>query len=235
MRGCARMVRVEDLWKKYAGAWALRGVSLTVARGRVLGVLGENGSGKSTLFRILAGVTRPTRGRARIGQNPAGFATRPVVSYLPEVDPFYSWMRVAEQLSFLSSFHATWDAERARRLLDFMDLPEDRRVGALSRGQRARLKVVSAFSWSPEVVLMDEPLGGIDPPSRRRILDSLFGEFRHPEQTVLISTHLVSEVDPFIEDVLFLRDGETYASGRRDQLQQEHGKSLSEIFETAVA
>ena len=228
------MVNVEDLWKKYPGAWALRGVSLSVARGSVLGVLGENGSGKSTLFRILAGVTRPTRGRARIGGVRTGYATKPVVSYLPEIDPFYSWMRVGEQLAFLSAFYSTWDAERARLLLEFMNLPEDRRVGALSRGQRARLKVVSAFSWSPEVVLMDEPLGGIDPPSRRRILDSLFNEFRHPEQTVLISTHLVSEVDPFIEDVLFLRDGEICISGRKEQLQQEHGKSLSEIFETAV-
>ncbi len=229
------MVYVEDLWKRYSGAWALRGVSLTVARGRVLGVLGENGSGKSTLLRILAGVTRPTRGRSRIGEVETGFATKRVVSFLPEVDPFYSWMRVGEQLAFLSSFHATWDEGRARRLLEFMNLPEDRKVGALSRGQRARLKVVSSFSWSPEVVLMDEPLGGIDPPSRRRILDSLFNEFRHPEQTVLISTHLVSDVEPFIEEVLLLRDGETFASGRTDQLQQEHGRSLSEIFEMAVA
>ena len=228
------MVCVEDLWKKYPGAWALTGVSLKVSRGRVLGVLGENGSGKSTLFRILAGVTRPTRGRARIGEVTTGFATKPVVSYLPEIDPFYSRMKVGEQLAFLSAFHDTWDPGRSRRLLEFMNLPEDRKVGALSRGQRARLKVVSAFSWSPEVVLMDEPLGGIDPPSRRRILDFLFNEFRHPEQTVLISTHLVSEVDPFIEDVLFLRDGEVYISGRSDELQQEHGKSLSEIFETAV-
>lgn len=228
------MVCVEDLWKKYPGAWALRGVSLKVSRGRVLGVLGENGSGKSTLFRILAGVTRPTRGRARIGEVTTGFATKPVVSYLPEIDPFYSWMKVGEQLAFLSAFHDTWDPGRSRRLLEFMNLPEDRKVGALSRGQRARLKVVSAFSWSPEVVLMDEPLGGIDPPSRRRILDVLFNEFLGPEQTVLISTHLGSEVDPFIEDVLFLRDGEVYISGRSDELQQEHGKSLSEIFETAV-
>ncbi|MDE2999972.1 MAG: ABC transporter ATP-binding protein [Gemmatimonadota bacterium] len=229
------MVCVEDLWKKYPGAWALRGVSLTVARGRVLGVLGENGSGKSTLFRILAGLTRSTRGQARIGETPTGFATKPVVAYLPEVDPFYPRMGVGEQLAFLSAFHATWNAERARRLLEFMNLPEDRRVGALSRGQRARLKVVSAFSWSSEVVLMDEPLGGIDPPSRRRILNSLFGEFRNPEQTILISTHLVSEVEPFIEDVLLLRDGEVFVAGQKDRLQEEHGKSLSEIFETAVA
>jgi ABC-2 type transport system ATP-binding protein len=228
------MVYVEDLWKKYPGAWALKGVSLTVARGGVLGVLGENGSGKSTLFRILAGVTRPTRGRAVIGEIPAGPASKRMVSYLPEIDPFYSWMKVGEQLDFLSAFYSTWDARKAGSLLKFMNLPEDRKVGALSRGQRARLKVVSAFSWSPDVVLMDEPLGGIDPPSRKRILEGLFNDFRRAEQTILISTHLVSEVEPFIEDVVLLRDGEICISGRAVQLQQDHGKSLSEIFEMAA-
>ena len=224
------MVYVEDLWKKYPGAWALRGVSLTVARGGVLGVLGENGSGKSTLFRILAGVTRPTRGRALIGKIPAGFGTKRMVSYLPEIDPFYSWMKVGEQLDFLSDFHPGWDWRKAGELLEFMNLSDDRKVGALSRGQRARLKVVYAFSWPSDVVLMDEPLGGIDPPSRKRILDVLFNEFRRADQTILISTHLVSEVEPFIEDVLLLRDGEICISGRTGQLQQDHGKSLSEIF-----
>ena len=224
------MVDVVDLWKRYPGAWALRGASLTVARGRVLGVLGENGSGKSTLFRILAGVTRSTRGRALIGEIPAGFATKRMVSYLPEIDPFYTWMRVDEQLKFLSAFHSTWDARKAERLLEFMNLPNDRKVGVLSRGQRARLKVVAAFSWSPEVVLMDEPLGGIDPPSRARILDSLFNEFRREDQTILISTHLVSEVEPYLEDVVFLHNGEIPASGSSSQLQRDHGMSLSEIF-----
>ncbi len=228
------MVCVEDLWKRYPGAWALRGVSLTVGRGGVLGVLGENGSGKSTLFRILAGVTRPTRGRALIGKVPAGFATKRTVSYLPEIDPFYSRMKVGEQLNFLSGFYSTWDAEKTESLLKFMNLPKDRKVGALSRGQRARLKVVSAFSWSPEVVLMDEPLGGIDQPSRRRVLQGLFNEFRLPEQTILIATHLVSEVEPFIENVVILRDGEICTAGGVDQLQEDRGKSLSEIFEMVV-
>lgn len=224
------MVDVVDLWKRYPGAWALRGVSLTVARGRVLGVLGENGSGKSTLFRILAGVTRSTRGRALIGGVPAGVATKPVVSYLPETDPFYSRMNVREQLDFLSRFRPRWDWRKARHLLEFMNLPDDRKIGALSRGQRARLKVVTAFSWTPEVVLMDEPLAGIDPPSRARILDSLFSEFRREGQTILISTHLVSEVEPYIDDVVFLRDGEISAAGPARRVQQDYERSLSEIF-----
>jgi ABC-2 type transport system ATP-binding protein len=118
--------------------------------------------------------------------------------------------------------------------MEFMNLPDDRKIGALSRGQRARLKVVTAFSWTPEVVLMDEPLAGIDPPSRARILDSLFNEFRREGQTILISTHLVSEVEPYIDDVVFLRDGEIPAAGPASCVQQDYRKSLSEIFSLFV-
>ena len=228
------MVEVRDLWKRYPGAWALRGVSLAVERGRVLGVLGENGSGKSTLFRILAGITRPTQGSATVMGLPVGVETRKRVSYLPEIDPFYSWMTATEQLEFLSAFYAGWDMDKSRDLMRFMALDGDRKIEALSRGQRARLKVVFAFSWPSSLVLMDEPLGGIDPPSRKKILNALFSEFRFGEQTIMMSTHLVSEVEAFMEDVLYMKDGEIPLSGNADQLREERGKSLSEIFEEVV-
>ena len=225
------MIEIEDLWKKYPGTWALRGVSLDVERGRVLGVLGENGSGKSTLFRILAGVTRPTRGSVHVGGLPIGVETKGLVSYLPEIDPFYPWMTVTETLRFLSAFYPGWDMDKAEELVRFMNLPGDRKVGALSKGQRARLKVVPAFSWPSALVLMDEPLGGIDPPSRRKILNAMFREFRFGEQTIVVSTHLVSEIEEFVEDVVYVRDGEIVLSGNADRMREERGKSLSELFE----
>ena len=228
------MIEVENLWKKYPDAWALRGVSLQVAQGRVLGVLGENGSGKSTLFKILAGLVRPSEGQALIAGQSIGVETRKITSFLPEIDPFYGWMKVGEQLDFLAAFYPGWDTDKARDLLAFMNLPDDRKVGALSRGQKARLKVVFAFSWPSSLVLMDEPLGGIDPPSRRKILAALFDHFRSGEQTILMSTHLVDEVEEFIEDVVFLRHGEIAVQGDVDRLRQEQGKSLSDFFEEVV-
>ncbi|MDP6777168.1 MAG: ABC transporter ATP-binding protein [Candidatus Latescibacteria bacterium] len=229
------MVDIRDVWKRYPGSWALRGLSLEVDRGRVLGVLGENGSGKSTLFRILAGVTRPSRGEVSIEGLTVGVETKRIVSYLPEIDPFYAWMRVSETLEFLSAFYAGWDGTKADELLSFMGLEGDRKVGELSRGQRGRLKVVFAFSWPSTLVLMDEPLGGIDPPSRKRILNGLFNEFRVGEQTIILSTHLVSEVEEFVEDVLYLHDGEAVLAGNADQLREERSKSLSDIFEEVAA
>lgn len=224
-------IEVEDLWKRYPGTWALRGMTFQARKGRVLGVLGENGSGKSTLFRILAGITRPTRGTVRVLGLPPGPRAQRRLSYLPEVDPFYPWMRVGELLDFAAAFYPGWDPEKSRELLAFMGLSPDRKVGELSKGQRARLKVVVAFSWPSDLVLMDEPLGGIDPPSRKRILSALFSEFRYGEQTIVLSTHLVSEVEEFIEDVIYLRDGEITLMGEADRLRAERGKSLSELFE----
>lgn len=227
-------VEIRDLWKRYPGTWALRGVSLTVETGRVLGVLGENGCGKSTLFRILAGVTRSSKGTVALDGGPVGVESRGRVAYLPEIDPFYKWMRVMEQLEFLSAFYPAWDIDKSRELLGFMDLPEDKKIGTLSRGQKGRLKVVAAFSWPSDLVLMDEPFAGIDPPSRRRILQGLFNEFRFDSQTMFITSHLVTEIEAFIEDLVFLKDGEIALSGNMDQVREEQGKSLEEIFESVA-
>ena len=229
------MLTVENLWKKYFTTAALRGVTLNVGPGRLVGILGENGSGKSTLFKILAGVTRSTSGTVRIGGRDIGVKTRAQTAYLPEIDPFYARMRVAEQLDFLAPFYAGWDVTKSRALLETLKLDPDRKVGEMSHGQRARLKVAAAFSWPSQLVLMDEPLGGIDPPSRRRILEALVSEFRYGEQTILVSTHLVSEVEEFVDEVFYLRRGEVALSGQADALRTERGQSLSEIFEEVVS
>ena len=227
-------LEVKKLWKSYPGIWSLKGVSFEVDRGRVVGVLGQNGSGKSTLFRILAGLTLPSEGEVSIDGRLPGVETKRVTAYMPELDPFYSWMTIPEVLDFVSGFYGGWDDGRASQLVDFLDLPRDRRVGALSRGQKGRLKVVTAFSRPSELILMDEPLGGIDQPSRRKMLDALFREFRTPDQTILISTHLVDEVEPFLDDVVFIRDGEITLAGDAGALKAERSASLSVIFE-AVA
>ena len=229
------MIAIDNLWKSYPGATALHGISLRVDKGRVLGVLGENGSGKSSLFKILAGVTRASEGTVRIDGMEIGRQTRQVVSYLPEVSPFYGWMKVGEQLNFIAAFYPDWQPEKARELLQLMRLEPDRKIAALSDGQRARLKVVAAFARPSAVVLMDEPLGRIDPPSRKRIIEALLREYRMGEQTILISTHLVEEIEELIEDVVFLREGEIALSGSSDELRAERNQSLCDMFEEVVS
>lgn len=225
------MIELEQVTKRYFLTKALKGISLRVEGGRVVGILGENGSGKSTLLKILAGVTRATSGEVRLFGEPVSRRTRTFTSYLPEINPFYSWMRVTEQLEFLSAFYPGWDRTKQAELLTLMGLSGDAKVGELSRGQQARLKVVAAFAWPSRLVLMDEPLGSIDPPSRRRIVKALFDQYRIGEQTVLVSTHLVDEVEEVVEEVIYLRQGEVALQGNADQLRQERGKSLLDLFE----
>ena len=225
------MIEVQQLNKWYLMTRALRGVSLSLVAGRVVGVLGENGSGKSTLFKILAGVTRPTTGRVRLLGEEVGRRTRAFTAYMPEVNPFYAWMRVGEQLAFLAELYPGWDRHKQDELMALMGLVAEARVGELSRGQQARLKVVAAFSWPSRVIIMDEPFSSIDPPSRSRIVRALFDQYRAGEQTVLVCTHLVEEIEGVVEDVVFLRRGEVALQGNADQLRQERGKSLGELFE----
>jgi len=227
-------VEIDNLWKRYRGTAALRGISLSFEPGCVTGVLGENGSGKSTLLRIIAGVTHASDGTVRIDGAAVGPETRAHTAYLPETDSFYRWMSVEEQLGFLSEFYAGWDVIKSRELLDFMKLTPGDRIAELSQGQRARLKIVAAFSWPSRLLVMDEPFNGIDPPSRKRILQVLMREYRVDSQSILVSTHLVDEVEGLVENVVFLRAGQVAISGRADDLRQEKGGSLSDIFEEVV-
>ena len=228
------MIEVQDVWKRYGGTEALRGVSLRFEAGRVTGLLGENGSGKSTLLRIVAGITRPRRGRVLVFGEEVGLGTRRETAFLPEIDPCYEWMRVGEQLDYLRAFHDDWNPARERELLATMKLDRGARVGGLSHGQRARLKIVAAFSRRSRLVVMDEPFNGIDPPSRRLILRSLTEELRAHGQTALLSTHLVDEVEELVEDVVYLRDGEVALAGAAPELRESRGGSLSDIFEELV-
>ncbi len=133
-------VDVHDVRKKYPGKWALRGVSFGAEKGLVTGLLGENGAGKSTLLRIVASVTRPTSGSVTVDGLPVGLETRAITAFLPEVNPFYEWMKVMEQMEFLAAFYEGWDMRKTRELLASLALPENDRIGTLSRGQQAKLK-----------------------------------------------------------------------------------------------
>ncbi len=222
---------VDDVWKKYPGTEALRGVTLRAKKGTVVGVLGPNGAGKSTLFRIIATVTRPSRGQVTIDGILAGLETRKITAFLPEVNPFYEWMKVMEQMEFLAAFYEGWDMAKTRDLLRFLDLPENSKIGALSKGQQGKLKMAFAFSWPARLVLMDEPFGGIDPPTRKKILSTFFSEFRYGDQTIVLSTHIVNEIEEFVDDVVFLNNGEVALAGSADSLREQKGKSLEGLFD----
>ena len=194
------MIEVNDLWKRYGGRWVLQNITMTVNKGSVTAVLGKNGAGKSTLFRIMAGVTRASRGSVAIGGLPLGKRAKERIAYLPDIDFFYGGMRIGELCVFLSRFYSHWQADKASSLLRLMELAPEAKIKTLSKGEKARLKLVTAFARDFDLMLLDEPFMGIDQSSRRKIRDVLFDELRFPEQTVLISTHLIGEIEHLVDE-----------------------------------
>lgn len=229
------VVEVRQLTKRFPGAEALRGIDLTVPRGVTVGLLGPNGSGKSTLVRILAGVQRPTAGGARVLGRPPGRLTKERVAYVPEVDHLYPWMDVGEALRFTAAMYVDFNPGRAEELLALTGLGREALAGDLSKGYRARLKLVLAMARDAELVLLDEPLSGIDLVSREKVLDGLLRGHRPGETTVVITTHLVREVEPLLDRVAFLKEGRLALEGEAESLRAERGRSIEDVYREVFA
>ncbi|MEW6228841.1 MAG: ABC transporter ATP-binding protein [Bacillota bacterium] len=229
------IVEFDAVTKRYGKTRALSELTVTIERGLITGLLGPNGSGKSTMLKLMAGLVQPTGGTVLVDGERPSLKTKVKIAYLPEIDYLYGWMSVAETVRFISSFYADWDAKRAEALLDFMHLPADTAVGRLSRGMRARLKLVLAMARNAELVLLDEPLSGIDPPSRSRIIQAIAAEYRSGEQTIAFSTHEVMESESVFDRVMLLDEGRLKLTGNADDVRQEHGKSIQDLLEEVYA
>ncbi|HEX6971327.1 MAG TPA: ABC transporter ATP-binding protein [Limnochordia bacterium] len=235
MANADMLVETHDLVKRYGRTTALAGVSLAIPKGRVIGLLGPNGSGKSTLLKLMAGLVHPTSGRVLIQGQPPTWRTKAFIAYLPEVDHLYGWMTVEGVIRYLRAFFADWDDEAARQLVRSMDLPPDARVSALSRGMRARLKIAVTMARHSPLILLDEPLSGIDPPSRTRIVEAIVEHLRSDAQALILSTHEVAETEAIFDDVIFLHRGRIALQGEAEKLRQERGRSIRDLFDEVYA
>lgn len=233
-KGDRALITFRRVAKIFPGAEALRDVSVDIPKGKVVGLLGPNGSGKSTFLKLIAGLHRPTRGEVLIEGTAPGRSTKELVAYMPEVDHIYPWMSVEESLRFVSSFYKDWDDEKAQRLLDFFQLPRKNRVGKLSKGMRGKLRLLLVLARSAPVVLLDEPLSGIDPPSRISIVDALVSEFESGQQTIILSTHEVLETEALFDRLIFLSQGMIALEGDVDELRHKYGASVQELFKEVV-
>lgn len=225
------VVEFREVVKRFRRVEALQGVTLTLPEGRIIGLLGPNGSGKSTFLKLIIGLYRPTSGQVRIDGAPPSFRTKAKVAYLPEIDYLYGWMSVTQTLQYVRSFHPDWDDAKAEELLSFLELPREAKVSKLSKGMRARLKILLAMARQAEVILLDEPLSGIDPPSRTRVMSALVSHFREEKQTVVMSTHDVVEAESLFDEVLFLKRGRVELYGDAESLREQKGKSIRDLFE----
>lgn len=226
---CEFIVSTNELTKNYGSFCAVDHMNIDLPLGRIIGLLGPNGSGKTTLLKLLAGLLTKTSGEVLVDGMEPGVKTKAVVSYLPERTYFSSNMNVKECIRFFEDFYADFDKQLAYDMLASLHVPVNAKFRTLSKGTREKVQLVLVMARRAKLYLLDEPIGGVDPAARDYILNTIINSY-NKEATVLISTHLISDIEPVLDDFIFLRDGKVILSGTADIVREEKGKSLDELF-----
>ncbi len=218
----------DHLSKSYAEP-VIEDLCLSLPAGRIVGLLGPNGSGKTTLIKMAAGLLRPSSGVIRIlGLEPSA-ETKATVAYLPERNALPEQMKVAEVLTFLADMFADFDTERAKAMLADLKVPLDKKVRHLSKGMKEKVQLIAVMCRKARLYLLDEPIGGVDPATRDYVLDTII-KAHAPNSTILISTHLIADVESILDDFLFMKDGKIIAAGDVKTFCEAEGATLDEIF-----
>ncbi|MBQ9748755.1 MAG: ABC transporter ATP-binding protein [Clostridia bacterium] len=225
----AIVMQTDSLVKDYGGKIALAGVTLSLEGGKIIGLLGSNGSGKTTLLKLTAGILTPTSGEISVLGMPVGVETKKVVSFLPERTYLNDWMRISQMLEYFADFYEDFEIDRARRMLLSLGVDENAKLRTLSKGTREKVQLVLVMSRRAKLYLLDEPIAGVDPVAREFILETILSN-RNPDSTILISTHLISDVEKVLDDVVFIRDGKILMQTTAEAIRTEQGKTVDEYF-----
>jgi ABC-2 type transport system ATP-binding protein len=223
------VMTTHHLSKKYGSKMALQDLNLQLPAGKIIGLLGPNGSGKTTLLKLAAGLLTPSQGYIEIDGKAVGVETKSIVSYLPDRTYLRSSQRIVDQLDFFQDFYEDFDRVRAETMLYDLGIAPATRFGTLSKGNKEKVQLVLVTSRRAKLYLLDEPIGGVDPAARDYILRTIVTNY-DPEATVLISTHLIADVEQVLDGFVFLWDGKVVRSGEVDAAREESGKSLDERF-----
>ena len=219
----------RDLTKRFGSVQALDGVTLNIAPGRVVGLLGPNGSGKTTLIKLANGLLTPSSGEVRICGALPGKETKAVVSYLPDRPCLPEWMSAEELMDYFADFFEDFDRSRAADMMARLRLNPHMKYGQMSKGTREKVQLILVMSRRARLYLLDEPIGGVDPATRDYILDTIIRNYDE-SASVLISTHLISDVENVLDDVIFLREGRVTLQASVDDIRAQYGKSVDALF-----
>jgi len=225
---------MNSITKSYGSKIALNDVSLEIGPGKIVGLLGSNGSGKSTLMKMVTGLLQPTRGALTVAGLPVGLKSKALVSFMPDRPLTESWMKVRDAITFFQDFYEDFDIVKAREMLQFMKLNESDRVSVLSKGMSERLQLTLALSRDAKLYLLDEPIGGVDPVARGKILDAIV-EYYNEDSSIIISTHLVRDIERIFDEVVFIREGEIVMHEEVENLRMKYGKSVDDMFKEVYA
>ena len=219
------ILECADLSKRFGSVQALDNVNFTIEPGRVVG----NGSGKTTLLKLANGLLTPTGGEILIDGDAPGKVTRSVVSYLPDKPYLADWMKVRQLLDFFEDFYDDFDRDRAMEMLLRLNIGEDMRIKEMSKGTREKTQLILVMSRKAKLYLLDEPIGGVDPATRDYILDTIIRNY-NPDAAVVISTHLIADVEQVLDDVIFIDKGRIVLQSSVDDIREERGMSVDQYF-----
>lgn len=218
-----------NLNKNYGNKTVLKDVNLTIPRGKIIGLLGKNGTGKTTLIKLINDLLTPTSGKITINGNNLGVESKKIISYLPERTYLDKSMTIDKVIEFFEKFYDNFDSKKAKKLLRDLDLDTHQKLSKMSKGMQEKVQLVLVMSRSADLYILDEPLGGVDPATRDYILDTILTNFNEGA-SVIISTHLISDIERILDEVIFIDKGEIILQSDSDELRKKEGKSIDEIF-----
>ncbi len=231
----SELIEIQGLTKAYdAQHVAVNNVSLVLPQGKIIGLLGPNGSGKTTLIKMMNGLLTPTQGVIRIGGRPVGVETKAHVSYLPDRTYLSGNKKVTQILDFFCDFYADFSRERAVGMLRSLGVDPDARMGTLSKGTKEKVQLILVMSREADLYILDEPIAGVDPAARDYILRTILNNYNQ-NATVLISTHLIGDVEQVLDEVIFMRYGHLVLYTSVDNIRERHGKSVDAYFREVFA
>lgn len=219
----------KGLSKSFGTNTALHNLSISLPAGRIIGLLGPNGSGKTTLIKLACGLLTPTEGEIRVCGFEPGIESKTLVSYLPERTYLPDWMTVMECIRFFQDFYSDFDYDRSISMLQALQVPANARMKTLSKGTREKVQLVLVMSRRARLYLLDEPIGGVDPAARDYILGTILKNYNE-DSTVLISTHLIADVEKILDEFIFIQNGQLVSYASTDSLREDLGKSIDQYF-----
>ncbi len=224
-----KILECVDLVKKYSNKEALKGINLTISKGRIVGLLGPNGSGKTTFIKLANGLLTPTAGDIRISGMKPGIDTKKIVSYLPEKTYLNEWMRVEDIIKFFKDFYEDFNEEKAYDMVRKLNVEPNAKLKTLSKGTKEKVQLILVMSREAQLYFLDEPIAGVDPAARDYILNTIMTSY-NKDSTIVLSTHLIADVEKILDDVIFINNGEIVMEKTVDEVRADEGKTVDELF-----
>lgn len=228
------ILECKDLYKLYGSCRAINGINIKLYSGKIIGLLGPNGSGKTTLMKMIAGLLTPTQGQILVDDIWVGKDTKSMVSYLPDSNFFEKNMRIKDCIALFEDFFEDFDAKRAERMIESLNLELNSKLKHLSKGNQEKVNLIMAMSRQAKLYVLDEPIAGVDPAARDYIISTIINNY-NPVASVIIATHLISDIEHILDEVVFLKNGQILLYNSVESLRMSEGKSIDQMFREVFA